>query len=496
MKSLALTQAKQQYERSVGEVDGKGAPFQGFAPNAGGQAEFFDLVPIDRPVELPYKIISLRGGIGSGKSLCGAAFACSRAKLDPKSRGLISANDYQQLRTSTLVALAEFCAKFNIPLRPWVEGDADATAEAIANKRSCKIFDAHVLVVSANKFTGTTKKAKEGGRGLQIRWFWGDEWAYADSSAFTTVNGRLGRGEGFLKALGIITSSPNKNQPYNWLYDYFDNPSRSAELRELYRSIVLDTRENLKFLGADYVQSLEATYTDELALLELRGQYASLSTGRVYKYFDRPQHMLMGGDQVPYDLSLDLHISLDFNWNPATAVVAQLHGEELIFIKEFRLANSDTFEMGKTLTEWVLSLRHDAEIYIYGDASGNSRTANSKKTNWEIIWDAFKEAGLRDRCHRRYGKSNPSILDSVLSVNSLFKQGRCYLNEDCAELGKDLEQVQWRNSEGTEIDKSDNSQTHLSDCLRYLASTLFSYKRQTIRNSDRRDPIKIEGLPV
>ena len=37
---------------------------------------------------------------------------------------------------------------------------------------------------------------------------------------------------------------------------------------------------------------------------------------------------------------------------------------------------------------------------------------------------------------------------------------------------------------------------HNCDCLRYMTDTLFSYKKQTIRNNDRRDPIKIEGLPV
>jgi hypothetical protein len=430
----------------------------------------------------------------SGKSACGAAFACSRALLDSSSRGLISANDYQQLRTSTLVALAEFCFRFNIPLRPFVDGDADATAEAIANKRSCKIFDAHVLVISANKFTGTTKKAKEGGRGLQIRWFWGDEWAYADASAFNTVNGRLGRGEGVLKALGLVTSSPNKNQPYNWLYDYFDDPGRNADRASMHRSIVLDTRENLKYLGEDYVKSLETAYTDELALIELRGQYATLSSGRVYKYFDRQQHILKGNDGVVlgYDRALDIHLSFDFNWNPATCIAAQLRGDELVVVKEFKLSNSDTFEMGEAVVEWLRSERHKTAIYFYGDASGNSRSANSKLTNWQILWGTFRDANYDPI--RRYGASNPGVLDSVLSVNNLFKQGRLYLVDRCLELAKDLEQVQWSDDAGTTIDKSNSDHTHLSDTLRYLVHTLFSYKKQTTKPAKAQ--IRIEGLPV
>jgi hypothetical protein len=492
--SIALFRSKQQFEASQGgEVGGR--PFEGFAPNDGGQAEFFGMVPIDRIVEIEPKFLVLRGGIGSGKSLCGAAFACSRAMLDPTSRGLISANDYQQLRTSTLVALAEFCFKFNIPLKPCVDGDADATAEAIANKRSCKIFDAHVLVVSANKFTGTTKKAKEGGRGLQIRWFWGDEWAYADSSAFNTVNGRLGRGEGFLKALGLITSSPNKNQPYNWVYDYFDDPARTEERAKMHRSIVLDTRENLKYLGGDYVRSLETAYTDELALIELRGQYASLSTGRVYKYFDRQNHLFKGQDGIDfgYDPKLDAHLSFDFNWNPATCIAAQERDDATIVVKEFKIANSDTFEMGRSVVEWLQLEGHKSAIYIYGDASGNSRTANSKRTNWQIIWQAFRDADYEPV--KRYGASNPGVLDSVLSVNNLFKQGRLYLVDRCLELAKDLEQVQWKDDAGTQIDKSNPDQTHLSDCIRYLCFGLHGHYKKQVEQRSRQQQ-RIEGLPI
>lgn len=483
MNLAGLLQAKKDYERSQSSIVATGKPFEGFNPNSGGQQQFIDLVPLDQLTDLSTRWFLLRGGIGSGKSMMGAAFACSRAMLDPTSRGLITANDYQQLKTSTLVALAEFCQKFNIPLEPWVDGDPDETASAIANRRSCKIFDAHVLVISGNKFTGATKKSKEGGRGLQIRWCWADEFLYADGSAFNTLNGRLGRGNGIIKGVGLITSSPNKNNPYNWGYDYFDDPARDEEKARLHTSIVLDTRENIKNLGEDYVQSLESAYTPELALIELRGQYASLTTGRVYRYFDRNKHLLMGRDAIDlgYNPSEDLHLSFDFNWNPATCVAAHKRGKELFFVNEWKLSNSDTFEMAEAVSSWILEHRQQGQIYIHGDASGAARSANSKLTNWQIIWNTLKEKGLKDQCHKRYGSSNPSILDSVLGVNNLLMTERIFICSDaCPNLAKDLEQTIWKDDAGTTIDKSNPELTHLSDTFRYLVWDEFPYKKQQL----------------
>lgn len=504
-KSLAL-QVLDQPGNSRDELIAKiGAVKPNF--EGGGQAQFLNLVKFPSMAPVGPKVIYLRGGIGAGKSFMGAWFACSRAILDPDSRGLISANDYSQLETSTLVALAEFCRDFGIPLEPCAsdanpeDSDwADLTAKRIAANRFCRIGKAPVLVRSANKFAGTTKAAKEAGRGLQVRWFWGDEWSYVDHSAFNTVNGRLGRGPGSLEGIGVITSSINKNNVYNWAYELFDDPVRSDDVKALYRSIPLDTRENISNLGESYVRSLEASYTKELASIELRSEYCTTSKGVIFRNFDRSAHALYGADAraVEFDASKSVHISLDFNYSPACAIAAQIStADELLILREWYLEDSDTYELSTAIVNWLGVMQlpkspYSKNLFIYGDASGNQRSANSKKTNWQIVWNTLQEHGYTGK--QKYGKANPNVIDTINSVNIKLKHDELYLNgANCGELVKDLEQLKWK---GSDIDKSDIKRSHLADTLRYLVNTLWPYTEIAKRGKPRAPRTKPSGVMI
>ena len=159
--------------------------FESYVPRRGGQEKLWETIPFHSIDDCPYRVVWLRGGIGSGKSHVGSAFVCTRAFLDPKSRGLITANSYSQLETATLPALIEFCNQFNIPISPR-RATVEETAKAIAARRLVKIFDASILVLSAEAFMGQTVNSKEVGRGLQIRYFFADEYSYSQKSVFDT----------------------------------------------------------------------------------------------------------------------------------------------------------------------------------------------------------------------------------------------------------------------------------------------------------------------
>ncbi len=241
-KKIKKTAKKKEQEKSI------------FVPNNGGQIEFLKNVPLDSAPTSPYRWYYCRGGLGSGKSTLGAAFIVSRSLLDPESRGLITANTYGQLEVSTLVALAEYCDRYGHKLQPAGE-TPDLTARKIAHNRYCIINEKyHCLVLSAEVFTGRTSNSTQSGRGLQIRAIWADEYSYSasDGSAFRTLNTRLGRGDGWLPGTGVITSSINVNNPYNFMYEMFDDPDRDEELKRIHHTIALSTSENIAHLGADY----------------------------------------------------------------------------------------------------------------------------------------------------------------------------------------------------------------------------------------------------
>ncbi len=226
------------------------------------------------------------------------------------------------------------------------------------------------------------------------------------------------------------------------------------------------------FPGSETTNQVGAM-SQALIYLALRAQ-----TGFVFEFFNRAAHTLRGADELDFalDPSLDLHLSFDFNRHPATCLVGQVHGNDLIILREFYLLESNTFELAETVCKWVVESGQHAKIYIYGDASGNSKTANAQETNWQIVWAAIKRYGLKRRATKRYGDANPRVRDTVISVNYLFKVGRLYiLLSQCPELVKDMEQLVWK---GDEIDKSDLMRSHEGDNLRYLVHTLYSYKQQ------------------
>lgn len=434
--------------------------FENFKPMAGGQTDFWRLVPFDKIADIEPRWVWFRGGIGAGKSMTGAAFICTRAKLDPEGRGLITANSYPQLTTSTLIALVEFCDRFGVPLSPR-SSTTEETAKSIARARLCRIFDASILVISAEAFAGTTANAKETGRGLQVRYVWADEYAYAPKSVFDTINGRLGRGKGLGRGLGLITSSINRNAPYNFAYKKFVDPKRSDETKRLFVSINASTKDNTS-LDADYVPSLEASYTPEMVALELRGIFVASTDGKAFNHFCRDRNVR----HYPYDGSRPVHISFDFNRSPATCIIAQqLTPQHLHVLQEFYLLNSDTFALAKKVVASLKELK-PFMTYVYGDATGKAKTANSQQSNWDIVYKELKGLSYSSRVPT----VNPPIIDTVNTTNSLLYHGHLTIDEHCEELIIDLETVELDGKGG--LDKSDVMRCQVVDDLRYLCHAL------------------------
>jgi hypothetical protein len=460
--------------------------FGEFKPNPGGQTEFFNKAQWLNDFPLPHKWLALLGGINSGKSFSGAVWACSRALIDPKARGMISANSYGQLARATLVTLVEVCRMFDIPLEPWRDSPEEQ-ALAIANCQRCYIGHekAFVYVLSANSFAGNT----QAGRGLQVRWFWGDEFAYAPEQSFLTIDGRLDRGPGTLKGQGIITTSPCG---HNYLWDKFGDDNRSDSLKKLYQLVSVSSLENV-YSSEEYLESLQANYNDELYKQEILGLFVNVTEGLVYKYFDRRRHTLRGEDTqlIEYDRNQPLLLTFDFNYNPAICLAAQVRNNEVHFFKEWFLLDSDVWELTNQVAQWIEKTGIPPEIQIFGDATGRARTASSRLSSWDIVFEGLDHLCQYGRGHlrRRFTNSNPYVQNRIHSVNLLFQKNRCFLSYDhCTNLIKDFEQVTW-DDQG--INKTENKlRSHLSDAAGYLIHTLYPFKREPAELR----PGKVSGL--
>lgn len=460
----------------------KPCTFDAFAPNPGAQTRVFDYIPLDaqQPIETQFQVIYYRGGINSGKSFAGAAFICANARRDPYARQLITANSYGQLETSTLVVLAEFCKAFSVPLSPVSEVDQDApdwadlTAKKIANARFCTVFGAPVLALSAEGFTGRTKTSKETGRGLKIRGFWADEFAYAERSAFSTLLGRLNRGPGTMKGIGLLTSSINKNDPYNWVYDLFDDPDRDETKQKYYFTLSGGTSENV-YAEPDFVAQQASALTPELAQIELMGEYAKATQNLAYHCFDRTAN---GCNERPRPEDV-LHIGVDFNIGKMAAIAHVLRDGFPCAVDEF-YGLKDTPALIKALQDAYADIK---QIRIYPDASGQYARATTDAGLSDIT--LIKQAGFKVVVN----SINPPVRDRVNAMNALFcnamGERRYRVNvRRCPTYVKCLER-QVNGEDGLPFKPKNDNLSHVLDAAGYAIVKLFPIPRAGMSKGPR-----------
>lgn len=448
-------------------------PEHGYRPNIGGQTQFWSEMggfSLDNLQDRPYRTMGLLGGIGSGKSFTGAVWACDRAIKYPKARGTIVANSFPQLAQATLVTLAEVCMTYNIPLSP-MRDTPEETALAIINRRPSHCFlgpeRAYVYVLSSSSFTGKTQSS----RGLQARWAWLDEFAYAPEEAFNTIDGRIGRGPGKgLPGSICITTTP---RGFNWLYYRMADAARSEEWKKTFWFVNCPTKENIEYLGQDYISSLTGNYAGDIGQQELEGLFLNTTLGLVYKWFRRSEHVLIDDDAeiLAHNPGERLHLCLDFNASPCVAVLFHERREEIHVFKEFYRLDSDLWEFMEEICDWLTKSKQQAEIWLHGDASGRARSAVSKLSAWDIVKESLKSTGIPVIC--KFPKANGPQLNRVDSFNWLCRNNRVFVSIDgCPNTVKDLETVTW---DGEGISKSDLLATHCSDALTYGTHRLFPF---------------------
>lgn len=402
-------------------------------------------------LETDVRAVWLRAGRGAGKTTLGAHWLTKLLEIYPENRALITACSYPQLERSTLVGLAHYCQKHGIKLHP-TANTVEATGRLIAVRRHCYINGKYVYVVSADNFYGGTESA----RGMEVRIIWADELAYYAES-FDTLNSILGRGPGQGGKM-LITSTINKHNPYNRLWEIFDDPEKVSLL---YKSCCARSQNN-PHLDKGYVDALYASFTQEQIDIELEGEYAVMTEGKLF-LFNRTEHFITDSRFYDWKQYKRLALSFDFNFSPSTCLIGYEGEEQILVLREFYIENCGTFKLAERVADYIESLGIK-EVELFGDASGLQRTANSKKSNWDIIFEEFGKRNIK--YYRRFRLSNPSIIDSVNYTNSLFNKGLLQISPDCRELIKDLETCRW--DKNNKIDKLDLKRGHLADCLRYL----------------------------
>ncbi len=332
----------------------------------------------------------------------------------------------------------------------------------------------HIITLkNGQEVMGFTAEDPDSIRNVTLNGFWVDEAREAKDfcALWDILMGRvLSTGGG-----GIVTSSPNG---YDDLHNVFIENKKKD-----YYYLRFSTYENT-YIPKEAIDELAGRYDEKFMRQEIYGDFVVFD-GQVYYTFNRHKN---AGDlafkKAQYDPSKPIRLCCDFNVDPMAWEICQ-YGEdekgfkEVYWIDEIYVRNSNTVECcGEFKRRYH---KHDAGLYLYGDATGNSRSTTSNVTNWKIIKDELSRYNPINKVPTK----NPAERDRVNAVNSMILnskgQIRTFVNpEKCKHLIRDFEQVPYK--EGTpKIDKSKLHLTHASDSAGYLYAKEFDLKDSKYR---------------
>ena len=184
--------------------------------------------------------------------------------------------------------------------------------------------------------------------------------------------------------------------------------------------------------------------------------------GIIYYNFERASSVVKHEDDGGV-----LHIGMDFNTDPMSAVIALRKGNNLFCIDEIIIYGSNTDEMVKEIHQRY----PNRQIIIYPDPAARQRkTSAGGRTDLSIL----QNAGFMTKAKQ----SHPAVRDRINAVNSRLKSGsgerHLFLTDKCKQAIKSLERQTYK--EGTSQPNKDDGYDHANDALGYMVEHLFPIK--------------------
>lgn len=209
---------------------------------------------------------------------------------------------------------------------------------------------------------------------------------------------------------------------FGFMYDFFVKKINENKLL-----LKLSTLANVDNLGEGYVQGLREAYTEEQLKAYLEGEFVNMTSGTVYRNFNRKENHT-DRDVKQYDI---LHIGMDFNIGKMNAVVHVIDNLKPIAVRE--IANAyDTNDICVKIKEQFPS----HTIVVYPDASGKNRNT-SGKSDVEILKSfgfTVRVPSVNPFIRDRVNAMNVAFLDNMGNRNYLVNTDNCPFYTEALEL--------------------------------------------------------------
>ena len=253
----------------------------------------------------------------------------------------------------------------------------------------------------------------------------------------------------------------------NWSYELF----KQGETNKDWSSFKFTTLEGGQVSKKEIEQAKQ-----DLDIRTFQQEYEATFvnySGMIYYNFNRQKNII-----EKYDRNhAFLHIGLDFNVDPMTAVVCYIERDIIIVVDEIQIYSSNTQEM----CEEIKIRYKNKNIIVYPDPSARQRkTSAGGFTDISIL----KNAGFDVRCRN----TAPLVRDRINSVNSKLKnvngKNNLFILKSCKNVIKSIERQIYK--EGTHIPDKDSGYDHMNDALGYLVEFNFPLRRNFVASPPKR----------
>ena len=195
--------------------------------------------------------------------------------------------------------------------------------------------------------------------------------------------------------------------------------------------------------------------------------------GQIYYNFDRKDNVI----EKYQPQSNEIHIGMDFNIDPMSAVVSEVIGNNIYIYDEIVIYSSNTDE----IVQEIRNRYAGKHIFVYPDpASKQRKTSAGGVTDLAIL----KNAGY----NLRVRNNHPLIRDRINAVNTKLKNANgkrsLFIDQRCKNVIKSIERQIYK--EGTTVPDKDNNYDHMNDALGYMVEYLYPVKQHFTPSAPQR----------
>ena len=253
----------------------------------------------------------------------------------------------------------------------------------------------------------------------------------------------------------------------NWSYDLY----KMGENNKDWKSFQYTTLEGEQ-VSEDEIEQAKQDLDLRTFQQEYEATFVNYS-GMIYYNFSRDKNII-----EKYNKNTGvLHIGLDFNVDPMSAVVCIIENDRIFVVDEVQIYSSNTNEM----CDEIKTRYKNKQIVVYPDPSARQRkTSAGGLTDLAIL----KNNGFDVRCR----STAPLVRDRINAVNSKLKnvngKNSLFIVKFCKNAIKSIERQIYK--EGTHIPDKDSGYDHMNDALGYLVEYNFPLRRNFAPSQSKR----------